>query len=144
MFLVPINLTGFSLGPSRTDVLATQMNLDFNIWVMKAALQQNAGGTLDYFLQSQDIDGGPWCDIAHLPQLAAGAALFSYRLGFYRGLQSAQASQVVNTLDLTPVLAAGTILTWANGKNIRLVCVAGAGVTAGTPSTITGFGAPDA
>lgn len=139
-YITKINLSG-NLPTIATGfaVVAQQFGLDFDIWVMKVILKQDAGGTQDVVLQTQDQDNGPWSDIAHFPQLAAGASLFAYRVGFYRGLQASVTAQVVNPVDGTPVLPVNTIVTWANGLSLRCASTPGAGATGTGSATITGM-----
>lgn len=92
------------------------------------------GGTLDLYLQTS-VDGGTnWYDYAHLTQLAAGAAASHVRFGVTRHAQAL--TPVVVGKNLTPALAAGTVVGGPFGDRMRLVAVAGAGTTAGAAISI--------
>lgn len=143
-FSVPITLSGQGLGAgAKINILQAQLGFDqLPIWDITARLIGAAGGTLDVYLQTQDYPSGPWTDIAHFPQLAAAAPAVAYRVVFSRGSATsvaAVAPTVVNPTDGTPTLAVNTYLTWANGANVRLVIVEGAGVSTAPVQTITGL-----
>lgn len=148
---LPINLSLTSPAAPGTLIGATtnggiQLGLDdYAIWTMTARLIGVAGGALDVFLQTRDFAIGPWTDIAHFPQLAAGAAAIAYRVAFARGFLTASPAVpiVVNVVDTTPVLTVNTFLPWANGADVRLVVVAGAGVAGQALQTITGLAATE-
>jgi len=141
---VPIQLSsqGAANG-AQTTVGQVQNGLDdHSSWELTARLNGATGGTTDVYLQTQDTANGPWSDIAHFPQLAAGAAAVAYRVCFKRGSNAsvaAVAPTVVNPTDGTPTLAVNTYLTWANGANVRMVIVEGAGVTVSPVQSITGM-----
>jgi hypothetical protein len=143
MFVTLINISGATptIG-AGVSIIGQQFGLIFDVWVLRVKLKQDAGGVQDVFLQTRDQEGGEWSDIAHFPQLAAGAAFLTYRVGFYRGLQPAATATVVNTVDNTPTLPANTILTWANGLDLRCTVVPGAGATGTGAVTITGMSVP--
>lgn len=113
---------------------------DYPIWTMTAKLIGVPGGTLDVILQTRDFLIGPWTDICHFPQLAIGAPAVAYRIAFARGFLTASPAVpiVVNVTDNTPVLAANQFLPWANGVDVRMVVVAGAGVSGQAQQAITG------
>ena len=98
-----------------------------------AQLVGATGGTLDLYLQTSPDAGTTWFDYAHLAQLAAGAAASSVRFGVSRYAQAL--TPVVVGKNLTPALAAATVVGGPFGDRMRLVAVAGAGTTAG--ATIT-------
>lgn len=140
MFIVPINISGVTpTAAAGTTVIGNQFGLDFDVWTMKLVQKQDAGGTLDIVLQTQDQENGPWSDIAHLTQLAAGAATTAVRLTFRRGFGAPATPTLVNAADNTPALTAGQILPWANGKSLRCIVTPGAGATGTGSVTITGM-----
>lgn len=114
---------------------------DFSVWLKTIRISQNSGGVLDVYLQTQDsgLYGTPWVDIAHLTQVPAGSGTLTYRISFNRDVGVPAAPVVVNNADSTPSLAAGQILQWANGSNVRLVVVAGAGVSGPSLVQVTGL-----
>lgn len=84
------------------------------------------GGTLDIYIQAS-IDGGTtYYDMAHLPQLAAGAAAIVYSFGVNRG--GIGAAPVVGG---DGVLAVNTIIPGSLGRLMRMKLVAGASTSAG-------------
>lgn len=104
--------------------------------VVQTGLRGATGGVLDVVLQSSASGGaaGGWFDMGHYTQIAAAAALAGSVGTFAKGF--AQAPTAINTVDGTPVLAAGTHLTSALGGAIRVVYVAGASTSAGAAETI--------
>lgn len=98
------------------------------------------GGTLDIFIQTsfKQVNASPvWVDVAHLPQLAAGAAAASFAFTLTRWSPSSSAiTASLNTTSGTPVLAANTVVPGVLGYLLRVVYKAGAGTTVGGAETI--------
>lgn len=91
------------------------------------------GGTLDVYIQTSH-DGSRWNDYAHFAQLAAGAAATTITFAVTRRAQ--QTSLIAIGKDLTPALAANAVLGGEFGDQMRVVCVAGGGTSAGATLSI--------
>lgn len=102
---------------------------------ISADLVGATGGTLDIYVQYSPDTGRNWYDLAHFPQLAAGAAAVKYRFGV--GLIATASAPVVVGKNLSPALAASTVVQGPWGDRLRLVFVAGASTTAGAPVRVT-------
>jgi hypothetical protein len=119
---------------------------DYSTVLIDAVVLGATGGTLDIYFQTsllarQGVAGGRWYDIAHLPQIAAGAAAARYSMIFTRakGIAPTTPSTISDvTVNGTSGLAANTILSQVLGDSIRMVMVAGAGTTAGASLVIDG------
>ncbi len=96
-----------------------------------AQLQGGTGGTLDVFLQASET-GSTWFDIAHFPQLSAGASSILYGCALGEGYTSI----IQIGTGLSPVLAADTVALGGWMTRVRVVFVAGAGTSAGAAQTI--------
>jgi hypothetical protein len=147
-------LSGTSPAAPGTSVLATITNLDqYTECEVHALLVGATGGTLDIYLQASNNwragskdetgdytawspAGGNWYDVAHFPQLAAGAVAIRYLLTLSRGYSNAAAILVANTADGTPALALNTVLVGMWGGALRLVAVAGASTSAGAVQSV--------
>lgn len=101
---------------------------------VEAILQGATGGTLDVYLQVCPIPGGNWYDYAHWVQIAAAAA--PARFVFAVANTAQQLTITATGTNLTPALAAGTVVGGPWGDRLRLVFVAGAGTSAGAVQTI--------
>ena len=100
-----------------------------------AELVGATGGTLDVYVQVSP-DGGPnWTEIVHFPQLAAGASAVKYQAPV--SLFTNLATPVVVGKNLTPSLAANTVVNGAYSDRCRLLFVAGSGTTAGAAVKVT-------
>lgn len=111
---------------------------DYGAVLLDCLVRGATGGTLDIYFQSS-IKGGRWYDVAHLPQLAAGAALVRYAFSISRARGGGSATPlVVNPADDTPTLAANTVLTFTLGDALRMVYVAGVGTSLGAAQVIDG------
>jgi len=130
--------TGTSPAAPGTVLQTAVLNLDaFSKCVISARLNSGAGGTLDVYIQSYVNNGASWYDVAHFPQVAAGAGAFSYIISLTRGeTYNTTTPVVVNNVDGTPTLAANTVIPHALGNALRVVFVAGAGTSAGGTQTI--------
>lgn len=95
---------------------------DFVSMRMEADLQGVTGGNLDVYVQSFWL--GHWYDLAHFPTIAAGTPLAHY--AFIAGPGYVQTAQQFG-IDLTPALAANTILGGPWGEKLRLLMVTGGG-----------------
>lgn len=98
-----------------------------------ATLQGGTGGTLDVYLQTS-VDGSSWYDYAHFAQMADGAAQATRSFSVARSAQ--QTSITTVGVGASPALAANTVLGGDFGTQMRAVCVAGAGTSAGAAQTI--------
>lgn len=98
-----------------------------------ATIRGGTGGTLDLYLQTS-VDGAIWYDYAHYVQFADGAAVITRYCSVSRYSQVTTLTAIGS--DLTPALAANTVLGGDFGQRIRLIGTAGAGTTAGTTQTI--------
>ena len=102
-----------------------------------ATLQGAGGGTLDVYVQSRVTSNAgvdSWYDVAHFPQLAAGAPAVIYRLPLSR-YGDAVAPVVIGTA-LVPILAVNTAVPGDFGDALRLVYVAGGGTNAGAVQSV--------
>lgn len=99
------------------------------IW---AQLVGATGGPLDVYIQSQINKTGTlkWVDIAHYAQKAAAAAATEHLIVLAREGQASSGIVAVGS-DLTPALAANTVVGGDFGYALRLLFVAGALTTAG-------------
>jgi len=105
---------------------------------IRATLTGATGGTLDVYLQTS-VDGTEWRDYAHFAQLADGAAVATY--GFSVSRSGQQTSITAIGKDLTPALAANSVLGGDFGNQMRALYVAGAGTSAGAAQVIRITGA---
>jgi len=131
-----LTLAGTSPAAPSTAVLGGASNviggLDEADWLHIVATVTGAtGGTLDVYLQISPDAGTTWVDYIHFPQLAAAAAAVSY--SYTSALNNALT--VVGTA-LVPALAANSAAGGWWGKQMRAVCVAGAGTVAGAVQTM--------
>ncbi len=122
-----------SLSSGPAGVASGQLD-DYQALYIDAALQGATGGTLDVFMQNSPDQGVTWFDYAHFAQLAAGAAALIAVASVSAGAQNLTLTTVGK--NLSPVLAAGSVLGGAWGDRFRLVMVAGAGTTVGAPVVI--------
>lgn len=100
-----------------------------------AELVGATGGVLDIYIQTSFDGGTKWWDYVHFAQLAAGASAIRY--AFTASPVAVQnANPVVVGINLTPALAANTILGGAWGDRFRLVMVAGGGTTVGAAVSV--------
>ena len=103
---------------------------EFTSLSIEANLIGATGGTLDVFIQyNPSGDRVSWIDYAHFNQLAAGAGVLKVVASCATGAQNL--TLVTVGTNLSPLLAAGTVLGGGWGDAFRLVFVAGAGTTAG-------------
>lgn len=112
----------------------------YSYCTISARLAGATGGTLDVYIQSSNNNGaaGSWTDAIHFTQLAAAAGAIGYVATLGHGT-GGTAPIVVNSIDGTPVLAAGVVVPHSLGNNLRPVFVAGAGTSAGATITITAY-----
>jgi hypothetical protein len=98
------------------------------------------GGTLDLYLQTgfKQINNPTlrWVDVAHTPQMAAGAAVASYVFTVTRFNSAASTIVASNTTSATPTLAANTTVQGLLGYKFRWVAVSGASTSVGATQTI--------
>lgn len=101
--------------------------------------QGATGGTLDIFIQTffKSQAGGFWVDVAHLPQVAAGAGAATFAFVLTRWSSAAAAiTASLNTASGTPALAANTVVNGVLGYQLRLVLKAGAGTSLGASQIV--------
>lgn len=103
--------------------------------VIDATLTGATGGTLDIYLQRK-IDTNEWVDLAHFPQVAAGAAAKRYTATIVGNGSSFV--EVGGGTDGAPgvALAANTIVDVTPGNEVRIIFVAGASTSAGASQKI--------
>ena len=94
-----------------------------------ADLRGATGGTLDVYIQYSTNSSRSWYDLAHFPQVAAGAPLAFFRAPVSLYTNSTTTSQVGK--NLAPALIAGGMVNGAFGDRVRVVMIAGAGTTVG-------------
>lgn len=115
----------------------------FTTCSMYAVLQGGTGGTLDVYIQTafKKLNASPtWVDVAHFPQLAAGAAAVSYTFTLTRWSPTTSAFFTpVNTASGTPVLAVNTVVPGVLGYLLRVVHKTGAGTSAGATQSILAY-----
>jgi hypothetical protein len=126
-------ISGTSPASASTAVLATEFSVArFSALAVECEVVGATGGTLDIYFQ---IRGGnaavstDWYDYAHLPQLAAGAAASVRAMAFSRSAQQTTITTIGK--NTSPVLAANTVVGGTFGATMRILCVAGAGTSAG-------------
>lgn len=107
---------------------------DYDAVDVIADLTGATGGTLDVYLQISPDDGQNWYDIIHFSQLAAGAALASYQAPLSNATVTNSPIKVGK--NLSPALAASTVVNGAFSDRMRLVMVAGSGTSAGAPVVV--------
>lgn len=107
---------------------------DYSAIFIESVIQGATGGTLDIYLQNSPDMGASWYDYAHYTQLAAGAGVVRTVASVATGAQNLTLTTVGT--NLTPALAAGTVLGGAWGDRFRMVMVAGAGTSLGALQTI--------
>lgn len=106
---------------------------EYDDFVICAQLVGATGGVLDVYLQRK-IDTDVWVDWAHFTQLTNGNAAVKYVVAALPPATSAPVAVGVTKDDGTtgaPALAANAIVAGHPGGNVRCVCVAGAGTSAG-------------
>lgn len=99
-----------------------------------AELVGATGGVLDVYLQDSN-DGINFTDYAHFAQLGAAASAVVKRFTVSRGAQQATITTVGR--NLSPALAANTVVGGNFGKFVRMLYVAGASTTAGAVLNFT-------
>ncbi len=123
-----------SSGPAGVAMLSPDSLETYDSLVVVANLVGAAGGTLDVYIQTSPDGGTTWADYAHFPQLAAGAAAVRYQ--FYASKISNLLVPAVIGINLTPTLAANTVVGGAWGDRLRLVMKTGAGASAGAAVSV--------
>lgn len=140
--VVSIDLSGTS--PSTvTTAVGVSPAVDIGLYSTCSVVftvQGATGGTLDVYLQTrfkQLGTAGFWVDVAHLPQVAAGAGVATFATSLTRWSSSTPAFvSGLNTASLTPALPVNTVLSGVLGIQIRTVYKTGAGTTAGAAQAI--------
>jgi hypothetical protein len=128
----PVTGTGAN---GAAGVLQTSLDLEsFDALTIYASLIGATGGTLDVYLQTSIDEGTTWDDYAHFTQLAAGAGAIKYKFAVSRAGQLLV--PVAVGINLTPALAAGSVVGGEWGDRMRLVMVAGASTTAGAAVSV--------
>lgn len=125
-------------GTAAVGSAVTDLDL-YEALTVVATLQGATGGTLDVYLQTNPSgDGSTWVDYAHFAQLAA-AAPQSVKT-FSVSLDAQNLTPTTVGTNLTPALAASTVVGGPWGRQMRCVCVAGASTSAGAPISISILG----
>ena len=129
-------ITGTTPAAAGTAALGTPAGMLQNYDALRivASTRGATGGTVDLYLQTS-VDGTLWHDYAHLAQMADGAASATVVFSVSRHAQ--QTSITAIGTDLSPALAANTVLGGDFGNQMRAVAVAGVGTSAGRAQTIT-------
>lgn len=94
-----------------------------------AELAGATGGTLDIYIQMQMKGDTDWFDYVHFAQQAGGGAANIKTFAVSRA--SAQTTMVTPGKNSVPALAANSVVGGDFGNAWRVVCVAGAGTSAG-------------
>lgn len=124
---------------ATTEIVATRfrgsMLRSADALVIDAALTGGTGGTLNVYLQRK-IDVDTWRDWVAFPQITAGTTK-----NYTATITGIGASIVeVGTGDdatATPALTAGTAVDVVPGGDVRVVCSANVGTSAGGASSVT-------
>lgn len=98
--------------------------------VVDAILLGATGGVLDVYLQRK-VDTDLWADVAHFPQLAAGATAKQYTVSLKNDQGTIAAVGGGTDAAPAPALAANTVVQVLPGGDLRIVFVAGASTSAG-------------
>lgn len=94
------------------------------------------GGSIDVYVQSNpDGAGVNWFDILHFPQQLTGAGAVKYQAPV--SLFTNITQPVVVGKNLSPAVAANTVVNGAYSDRCRLVMVAGSGANAGSAIKVT-------
>lgn len=123
---------------TAASVQVAGMLQNYDALTVRATIQGADDGTLDIYLQTS-VDGTAWTDYAHFAQLAAAAASITRVFTVSRAGQ--QTSITAVGTDLTPALAANSVVGGDFGNQMRAVFVAGAGTTRGAAQVIRITGA---
>lgn len=110
----------------------------FGALTIIATLTGATGGTLDVYLQVSPDAGTSWYDYAHYAQISGSAAAVTKVITVSRHAQ--QTSITTIGTDLTPALAANSVVGGDFGDMMRVLFVAGAGTSAGAVQTIKVIG----
>lgn len=102
---------------------------------LTAELLGATGGTLDVYLQCK-LNANTWQDCVHFAQVAAGAGVAYYAAALSGGAAAATAVGVGTDASPGVALAAGTVLGFHPGTELRIVNVAGASTSAGASQSI--------
>ena len=121
-------LVSGSAGPA--GIASGQLD-DYVAISIEAVLQGATGGTLDVYIQNSPDMGLSWYDYAHFAQMASAAPVIRYVASIAVGAQNL--TLITVGTNLSPALAAGTVLGGPWGDRFRLVMVAGAGTSVGAP-----------
>lgn len=132
----------FSLGgtsPATASTVAsanTATGLDrFTSLHVYAEITGATGGSLNVYLQTSPDLGTTWVDYASFPLASAGASVATYSFTVSRGAQ--QSSMVAVGKNLSPLLAANSVIGGDFGDRMRAVFKANASTTAGAAQVIT-------
>ena len=127
-------------GPQDSSPGVAYPLADYDTIEIEAELAGATGGTLDVYMQSNDVATGTWYDVVHFPQLLAAAGAIIYRTSLSRYATGTVAPVVIGK-NLSPVLAVNISLQNGFGDRLRMVMVAGSGTSAGAVLSVklTGF-----
>lgn len=105
--------------------------------VIDAVLVGGTGGTLDVYLQRK-TGSDAWMDWVHFPQITAGTTK-RYTITMFGEGAGSSIVEVGGGTTAAPgvALAANTAVNVTPGGDVRVVCVAGAGTSAGAAQAIT-------
>lgn len=130
------DLSFTSQGAANTTAQTPITGLEaFRSLEIYANIQGATGGTLDIYIQVSPDGGTNWVDYIHYSQLAAASAAIQRLVTVTKGTNSG-ATPVTVGMNLTPALAANTVVGGDFGDRLRIVAVAGAGTTLGAAQTI--------
>jgi len=123
-----------------TAVLGVPIGMlqNYDAITVRGTLTGATGGTLDVYLQTS-VDGSEWLDYAHFAQVAAGAAVATFGFNVSRAGQQTSITSIGT--NLSPALAANSVVGGDFGNQMRAVAVAGAGTSAGAVQEIRITGA---
>lgn len=143
---VGIDMSGTSPAGASATVVGYTTNTDLGTYAtcsFYAVVQGGTGGTLDIYLQTafRKVNASPtWVDVAHFPQIAAGAAATGTAFTITRWSPTSSAFVAgLNTVSATPALAVNTVVPGIFGYMLRVVYKTGAGNTAGAAQSILAY-----
>jgi len=102
---------------------------DWEALDVAAEIQGATGGSLDVYLQGSPDSGANWYDMIHWATASGGGSLKYYKSPLSLATTTTAPTQVGK--NLSPALAAGTVINGAFTDRLRLAMVAGSGTSAG-------------
>lgn len=144
--VVGLDLSGTSPAGASATVVGYTTSTDMGTYStcsFYAVVQGGTGGTLDIYIQTafKKVNASPtWVDVAHFPQLAAGAAAVGTAFTVTRWSPTTSAFTAgLNTVSGTPALAVNTVVPGVLGYLFRVVYKTGAGNTVGAAQSILAY-----